>query len=357
MAFADYTRRLIPGVQQVFTWTSGQPQRFDLPRAQLLGRLYAVIRGGAPTTVTTLTAYANAVGNAGLVRRIRVISNNNQDIFNISGPGYAYLFSPYIDFPGNTLLGSAAYTGPSGSTVGIGAGASTARSAISTGNKVNFDIVVPIALNLRDDVGLFPLQNEMTLCTFIIEWEAVGTLAAALAWDGTAGHEVPTLTLYAETFTIPPDRQQQPVLNMVHRIMEDQTTIPGNGQLQYVWPRGNVCLQMIHGIQNTAAIGFGLGTTNQEVFTSAQLRANQATYVHASNPDFLDVQNAFTRLQTRQIGVIPFDYLGTSGLGNYDQLRDVINTRMLTDLTSIIQVAGTTGTPILYSVRRELVPV
>src|SRR5436309_2873095 len=142
MAFADYTRRLVPGVQATFTRTAGSGGigRFDLPRAQLLGRLWLTVRGPAPTVVTTPTAYANAVGNSGLVRRIRVTSNNNQDIFNMSGPGYAWIFAPYHDFPGNTLLGSQTY----GLTTG--AGPSTARAAIATATLtgyVNYDIVIP----------------------------------------------------------------------------------------------------------------------------------------------------------------------------------------------------------------------
>ena len=353
MAFADYTRRIVPGVQAVFTRTavSGGIGRFDLPRAQLLGRLWACIRGPAPTSVGTITAYASAVGYSGLVRRIRVTSNNNQDIFNMSGPGYAWIFAPYHDFPGNTLLGTQNYSAATGA-----GGASTARSALtsvtSTGY-VNFDIVIPIALNLRDDVGLFPLQNEMTLCTFQIEWEADTTLASVLSFTATGQ---PTCTLYSEVFTIPPERPNQPVLNMVHRIIEEQAVVPGNGDFYYVWPRGNICLQMLHGIQNTQVIGFGLAATT-EAFSRANLRANQATYVHISNPDFLDSQNTFTRLQTRQIGIVPFDYLGTSGLGSYDQLRDAINTRQLTDLASIITIANLSGTGVMYSIRRELVPV
>jgi hypothetical protein len=360
MGFADVTRRQITGVVATFTRASGQVQRADLPRAALLGRLYACVRGGAPVTVTTLTAYANAVGYSGLIRRIRVVGNNSQDIYNMSGPGYAFIFAPYLDAPGTAaLLGSQTYTqAASTSSTGIGARSSTAKTAIATGTTVNFDMVIPIALNLRDDVGLFPLANEQTLVTFIVEWEADAVLAAALTWtsDGTQATAVPTLTLYEETFTIPPDPANRPPLDMVHRVIEEPVNISANGVFYYVWPRGSVVLQMLHGVQNTAAIGFGITATNTEPFTRAQLRANQTTYVHDSGPDFLDVQNNLTRLQTRNTGVVPFDYLGTSGLGNYDQLRDAINTRALTDLTSVLTVASTSGNSTIYNIRRELVP-
>jgi hypothetical protein len=56
--------------------------------------------------------------------------------------------------------------------------------------------------------------------------------------------------------------------------------------------------------------------------------------------------------RARILGVIPFDLVGSSGLGNFGSVRDVLYSQLITDLDSVINFAAA-GT--LYTIRRQLV--
>jgi hypothetical protein len=250
---------------------------------------------------------------------VRVVANSGLDLFNISGAGYNYLLrdaleSEYVDV----------------------AGQSTARNAV-TATTWNLDMVIPIAVNMRDPTGLIMLQNEQTIVNLFIDWLADASVATGATVTVTTGD------LFMEIFTVPPDPADWPNLNIVHQVLEDQQAVAAAGDFPYVWPRGNTYLQMLH--------GFGIGAAGADNFSKVALRVNQSDYLQSTPVDYLDMEFRLMRGRARPAGAILFDLAASSGLGNYALARDLINSALVTDLATVIT---TTGAGTLYTVRRQL---
>jgi hypothetical protein len=315
--FVANTRRKIVQIPTQTRPTGGGTTSINLPKTGLLAGIFLAIRGTVTGTVTT----ASPLGYAAVINRVRLTLNSGIDIFNVSGAGYNYLLrnvleSEYVDI----------------------AGQSNATSAVAAG-AFNLDMFIPIAINMRDPLGLILLQNEQTLLTLNIDW-AADTNVVLTGGATVAATAVP----YIELFTVPVDPQDFPPINIIHQILEDQQAISGAQDWVYNWPRGNTYLQVLHGV--------GIGAAGSDGFTKAQIRVNQSDYLQSTDVPFLDLEFRRIRGRVRPAGGIFFDLLGTSGLGNYGLTRDVFNSSLVTDLASVIT---TTGAFTAFDVRRQLV--
>jgi hypothetical protein len=313
--FVANTRRKIVQLPTQTRPVGGGTTSINLPKTGLLAGIVLAIRGSVAGTLTV----PNPLGFASITNRIRLTLNSGIDIFNVSGAGYNYLLrevveSEYIDVSGQN----------------------NARSAVSAA-AFNLDMYVPVAINMRDPLGLILLQNEQTLLTLNIDWTADGTVATGATVTATA---VP----YIELFTVPVDPQDFPPINIIHQTLEDQQAISGAQDWVYNWPRGNTYLQVLHGV--------GIGAAGADGFSKAQIRVNQSDYLQSTDLPYLDLEFRKLRGRARPAGGIYFDLLGTSGLGNYGLTRDVFNSSLVTDLASVIT---TSGAYTAYNVRRQLV--
>jgi hypothetical protein len=288
----------------------------------MLARVWLIIRG----TIGGAVGAVHIMGNSAFIRRTRLISNAGIDLFNMSGPGYEFLLRQFLDFPGDPL--------PS----------STARNAV-TATALNLDMVLPVAVNLRDPLGLIMLQSEQTLITLEVQAETFTTVTAGgvVTVDGaTPGIGVQP---YIEWFTVPKRQEDYPPLNVVHQIIEETAAVPAAGQFTYSWPRGNTYLQMIHGL------GFQV-TTPADGWSAAQLRINQSDNIADVTPNSVRGMWGILRYQAPRLGILPWDLISTTGLGVYDSMRDTIDSSTLTDLATVLTATGA-GT--LYSMRRQLI--
>jgi hypothetical protein len=288
---------------------------YTLPKTGLLARLYLALRGTVAGTLTT----PNALGMASLISRIRVVANSGLDIFNVSGAGYHYLLRNMLE---------SEYIDP--------VSQSNATAAV-TATAFNLDAVIPIAVNMRDPSGLLMLQNEQTIVNLYIDWLADTSVATGATVTLTTGD------LFMEVFTVPPDPQDWPNLNIVHQCLEDQQQVAGAGDFPYNWPRGNTYVQIAH--------GFGIGAAGADNFSRLALRVNQSDYLQNTPPDYLDVEYRLMRGRARPLGGVFIDLAATSGLGCYALARDLLNSALVTDLATVVTASGA-GT--LYTVRRQL---
>jgi len=302
------------------TRSSGGQSRIDIPQTGYMARLYCTVRG----VINVVTSGPNALGQAAIIRQIRLLTGASIDLINISGPGYFHLLKPVIDAPINVIPYS------------------TALSAIASAGTVKLDFVLPVEVNLRDQIGYFTMQNRQTLATLVVDWET----DANIATGGITWTTQPVLTVNYQWMTVPSDAANQPALNTVHTINEDQTTIAAAGQSTYNWPLGNTYLQLIH--------GFGFAVAGADNWSRLQWVANQSDYLMDVDPNFMDLQHGYQRGLTRAPGVVPLDLIGQSGQGVYDIPRDTINSQALTNLKSVFTFTAS-GT--LYSVRREVVNI
>src|SRR5215471_8561954 len=313
--FVANTRRKVVQIPTQTRPAGGGTTSINLPKTGLLAGIFLAIRGSVTGTVTV----PNPLGFASVVNRVRLTLNSGIDIFNVSGAGYNYLLrevieSEYIDISGQN----------------------NSRSAV-TAAAFNLDMFIPVAINMRDPLGLILLQNEQTLLTLNVDWNADTNVATGATITATA---VP----YIELFTVPVDPQDFPPINIIHQTLEDQQAISGAQDWVYNWPRGNTYLQVLHGV--------GIGAAGADGFSKAQIRVNQSDYLQSTDIPYLDLEFRRIRGRARPAGAIFFDLLGTSGLGNYGLTRDVFNSSLVTDLASVI----TTGAAYTaYNVRRQLV--
>lgn len=321
MAFQDATRRKFMPLSAQTKGTSN-PLTWQVPKTGLLAGLYITIRGHVVSTGAI--GNANPAGMASIIRRVRLITNAGIDLVSISGVGYTYLQRHFLEdykdpVPGNT-------------------GTSAVTSAAAPGVAFNLDMYIPAVLNSRDPVGLFMLQNEQTLVQLQVEFEADAAVANNVAVDAV-------VTPYVEIFTVPQRTEDWPRLDVVQQIVEDTQAVTAVGQLDYYWPRGNTYVQVLH--------GYGIGVSAADNWSRAQLIVNQSDVLNEYSPAAADIEYSKTHGVARPAGLLPFDLLGSSGLGSFGSARDLFYSGLVTDLFTRITVSAQPGT--LYTVRRQLI--
>jgi hypothetical protein len=255
-----------------------------------------------------------------IVSRVRIQANSGIDIFNVSGAGYSYLLRNSLE---------SEYIDPVGQNTGTVAVSATTY---------NMDVIIPIALNMRDPTGLIMLQNEQTIVNLFIDWLADASVATGATVTLTTGD------CFLEVFTVPPDPKDWPPLNVIHQCLEDQQAVAAAGDFPYYWPRGNTYVGVYHGA--------GIGAAGADTFNKFAVRVNQSDYLQSTPVDFLDMEYRLQKGRARPLGAVFVDLLATSGLGCYGLARDMFNSALVTDLASVIT---TTGAVTLYTVRRQLV--
>lgn len=317
MSWPNNTRNKVSNLGAKSKGTAN-PLTWDLPRAGLLQGIFLAISGSVAGSLSA----PNALGMSSIVRSVRLVANSGLEIFRASGPGYAYLLRDSIEANFDT------------------APQNTGRVAV-TATTFNLDMYIPVAINSRDPLGLIMLQNESTLLTLTVEFEADATVA-------TGATVTATVTPFMVWFTAPQDPKDLPAegMSFLHTITEETLTVSGAGDVSFYWPRGNTYAQLIHGL--------GFAVSAADSWSSMKVFANQSDTLYDLTPAGLTGLFNLYHGRARPLGVIPVDLLQLSGLGNYGSARDVINTARLTDIRTVITATGA-GT--LYSVKRQLVPL
>lgn len=317
MSFTDRTRRKVLNLGTK-SYAAGNPMTWDIPKTGLLAGIWLdidIITGAAGMGAL------HAMGVSAAVNRIRLIANSGIDLINISGPGYGFLLQHFLeDFrvvtPSNQYL-----------------------TALAVATTYRLDTFLPVAINSRDPLGLFMLQNEATLLQLSVE----GLDPVSLGGAGTT-YATYNVTPYVEIFTVPSDPKDWPPLNVIHQIVEETRAVSAAGQFEYKWPRGNTYAQVLHGM--------GIDATPTDNFTTVNLTVNQSDRLWDMTPSGLDLEYQRSHGVARPAGVIGVDFLGSSGLGTFGSARDMLYSAMVTEIATNINAAAA-GT--LYTIRRQLV--
>lgn len=308
-------RKRIPLPPQTKAVAATGPFQWELPKAGFLDGILIPIRA----TVGGSLSAPNALGLATMIRSIRLTMNSGIDLINLSGIAYFYLVNTAFE-------------------LGQRIGGVSGTLASTTGAKT-MDIYLPIAINQRDPLGLLNLQTEQNTFVLSIEFNTDTIIA-------TGATITATMEPLLEISTVPTNKAAYPPTNFVQRILEDPPAVLAAAQTYtYTPPRGDIYLQLFHGC--------GIGVTPADQFTRAQMRVQQSDYLFDQSPTHLDMsQNLLSvAASARSQGLIPYDLMSMSGLGNYDKLRDVIDSSLLTDWQSVIVTNAATT---VYTVRRML---
>lgn len=318
MSWPNNTRRYWVDMGSKGRPVGGGLVSWDFPRSGILAAVHLIITGSVAGTLTS----PNALGMASIVNLVRLTINAGIDLINMSGAGYHFLLRDMLEH----------YIDP--------VPQSNARSAV-TATTFDISMYLPVAVNSRDPLGLIMLQNEQTFAQLFINFEADATVATGATVTTTA------VQPFLEMFSVPLRDEDLPPQDFAQSIMEETLAVAGAGDQTFNWPRSNNYLQLVHGM--------GIGASGSDAFTTAKLRVGQNQFLYPnSTPQFLDKEFSRWHGRNRVAGVIPFDLLGSSGLGNYASARDAIDTGQLTDIASIVTATGA-GT--LRTLKRQLVPL
>jgi hypothetical protein len=318
-AFYDKTRLKYSKLGTITKPTGGgSSPALQIPRTGLLQGIRLQITATVAGTLSNL----NPLGAASIIRRVRLLVNSSNDLFSVSGAGYAYLLNEAI---------------ASELALAIGATYNQGRSVVSAAT-FRLDMYIPVSMNQRDSIGLFMLQNNQTTVELYIDWEADANVATGATITGTC---VPTIE-----FLIVPATGELPPLNLIHQCIEDSVGVVA-GDYHYQPTQGQVYLQVLHGAALAQA-----NTTDQ--FTRFRQVIAQSDYWMDETPETLDDLNYVQRGRNRLKGNILIDFAATSGLGVFGLPRDWFDTKWTTDYEHIITFGGSTT---LTTIRRQLVRV
>lgn len=312
--FDGSTRRVYSPTNAMARPVGGGTTFITLPKVGLLARVWLVVTGAVSGTLSA----PNAAGFSSILNRVRLTANSGVDIFNVSGPGFHWLLRNMLENYSDPVPGS------------------NGRTAV-TAASYDISLVIPVAMNDRDPIGLVNLQSEQVTLTLSLDWLADASVATGATVTGTA-------TPYLEFFTVPTKPDDYPPLNIVHQCIEDSQAISAAGDFTYNWPRGNTYLQVLHAC--------AINTTPADSWSRARVRVNQSNFIQDYVPLSLSMEYAAQHPAARILGTIPLDYMGTSGLGMYGKARDMLDSSQLTDLATIITA---TAAATLTTVRRQLV--
>lgn len=317
LPFEQSTRLKIVPLPTMSKPTGGGTTQILLPQAGILQALFIPIIYSVAGTVTG----PNALGLASIIKRIQLSTNTGQMLIDISGAGYHYLAREAIDLHQDRL----AYT--------------NARTAVGVVTNTRLDLLLPIAVNNRDQLGLLLLQTGAVQATLSITWEADNVVA-------TGGPTV-TATAYPRLKVLEPpsDERSWPQFNNVMQTLEVQEPVSGAGNFDSVIPLG--------------AIIFGIFSLFTPGYTASQLISQGSNYIEDHTPEsqqmrFADTFGRDMTLSGALTGYnnrVFYDFAGSDGLGEFGTVRDTINTLNLSRLVHRINAVGA-GT--LYTVRKQL---
>lgn len=296
----------------------GGTVNFELPKTGILAGIMLVIRGAVAGTLSA----PNALGMASIIRRVTLRANAGQAVIDISGAGYHYLLRDFLN--DNGTFGS--YT--------------NARAAVTATTYI-LDMYLPIAKDLRDQMGLISLQNQTTLLSLQVDYELDATVATGATVTGTV---TPTLVM----FEIPSDAKNWPTFDTLHQCIEEQSAIPSTADYRHNIAIGGVLL----GEYSLIPAGF----------TRAELRVQETNLIASLVP--FNHQIAYDMVAARDLTLVGaltgvdkrllWDFCGTDGMGQFGSLRDIIDTSQLSSIFELITPVGATT---MLSVRRQIMNV
>lgn len=293
----------------VYTW--------ELPPSAILARIWLMCTG----LIAGVTV-PNALGQASIIRRARLTANSGQDLFNTSGAGYHYLIRQFTGLNRDPFPGS------------------TSRAAVA-GGAHDVSMLLECQINPRDPLGLIMLQNRQTVLTLSVDMETDATVTGA-------GTYTATIRPWLELYSVPQKPEDYPNFGVVNVILEDTQAVGGAMDFIYEWQRGGTYYGVFH--------GFGIGAAPADSWTQARVRTNQSNYIEDVTPLLKSAEFAWNHPGgvVRNLGLIPFDWLGSSGLNYFGVARDMLNSQVITNIETVLT---TTGAGTLYTVRKMLVPL
>lgn len=246
-------------VMNAMTWAANSTSQQELPQTGFLHAIDLIF--SVAITATTQTALYPGVP-LGLIKRIRLTTNEGADIWNTSGQG-AYLYDKTLrsGWDPQKVYGGELDTSASAVYRNISAKGATFSSGT---------FIVPIRLQISWSeaalTGLLLLQNPGVRFMLSIDWGAATDLATTCTVTSA------TVTPALECFLVPKDPQDYPDLGFAKTVLEDIAPVTQTGVFSYQPPRGNTYTRIIQEFVNAGTAAFTATdiTQLQVVFSQTQ---------------------------------------------------------------------------------------
>jgi hypothetical protein len=299
-----------------------------------------------------LTA-ANEINNApfNLIRRITLKTNEGAEIYNTTGIENYYVQRAICPRTGYDIMNpstafSAGYAHDSVFRYVVPSSGAT--------QTLRFNIKIPVSWGEQNQAGLILLQNPTTRLTLEILWSD-GT--GIFTTDTGATYTINSVTTEPEMviFNVPASEEDYPDLSLVHVILSDVVSVTNTGDFLYRPPLGNAYLKIFQQFVNN----------NARVDLEGFMNRMQLTYAQTQNAYTITPKQQL-RLQAERLGIalpdggVLWDFTYGSGILEYGNTRDVINTMRLTDM-SVISTISSGGDALVNStcstIREMLAPI
>ena len=334
-AFRGVTRQNVvslPALAFSGTGASGSIQTVNLPRTGWLQKFFLTITG------TMTTGAGSPSGNwptwplmpFGLIQRIRVYTNTNVQIVNLSGASLLLVdrtMRPVMT-PSQDLITQGNATNTAAILATPGSGTPAANTAYTWSGTLE----VPIATDDTAMLGMLFLQSDRVTLTVEI------TFANSTVYAGTvSGVSVtPSFTIQptAVMYEQPDDKNIIPNAQYVFSLKEDQYGFAATGQQLIRLPVGNTYTRIWEQIINNGApLPYGNMGAGQITYAQTVTPYNESYINHLA-------RNRSVLGQTLPDGVYMWDFASGSGIPTIFEGRDLVNSAQVTDLEVVTNIIG-----------------
>jgi hypothetical protein len=247
LATRGYTQQMT-----AMTYSANGTSSQDLPQTGFLHAIDLIFSVTLTVATGGFTPNSYIPCPLGLVKRIRLTTNEGADIWNTSAWG-AYLYNRTLrsGFDGiKAHSGQFDYSTDGGltplspwkayETIPTGGSAKTATATYL------FPIRLQIAWGEMDLTGLVLLQNPGVRFTLNIDWGATADIATSVTNTTITATVTPAL----ECFLVPKDEDDYPDLGFAKTVLEDIAPLTQSGVFSYQPPRGNTYTRIIQEFVN-----------------------------------------------------------------------------------------------------------
>lgn len=329
MPFVDSTRQQIRRIGQV-NYAAGGRVVVPFPRTGLLSRIFLHFEGVLTTVDGTGTLALSGKGPWNLYHRLKFVANQGTSIYDVDG-----FAAHLLDV---TSAGKMYEPDDSNRSAAVSADIYRAGVTVDTTNPWSFNTVINLTPNDRDMMGLILLQTDQMAAELQIEFNAAGgstfDTPVVLTNDATATL-TGTVTVYAETFSIPATAADQPDITTIFQQLQRTDAISAVGENRVRLLRANVYKGVTHIVEIAGAL-------NSDAVERMRIQYNAS-----ETPYDLD-RATFQALQRRRYGrdlpagVYKHD-LYYQGIPGYGGARDLIAASAVAELDSVVDIASGTS--------------
>lgn len=334
-SFRQLTRQnSLAGTPITYNAFGGAAQVSNLPRAGWLAKLFLYISGsittGAGTPAGGWPAYPMLPWS--LLGRVRVFTNTNTDIVNMSGHGL-YLFNRFLHYLGDPQASYNTWNNASNLTATLATVVGGTTPPASTATNFAGWLEVPIATDDALFLGaLFLQSDQLTLGV-----EVTPPNAADVSGNITGVTLTPNITIRPQAifYDQPADPRIVPNTQYAHILREDIRQIGVVGSdIQFALPFGNTYMRIAGMLEN------GGSQISQQYINSVGLRYMQTVQPYSEDYRIHIVRNRSYLGECLPDGMFLWDMTWGSGIPGLVDSRDLINSSHVTDFQALVNLSS-----------------